>query len=190
MVTYDDVLFQGIEIGALAVGSIVMVFLVQFLIKHHRKGRVWLDLQLPHLRKQILARTDKNLVITKKYGVYQMPDLPPTTWKAKMDDPRPFYRAILGYPFCIGYQVDRIPVDLVKDVKTLVDGKETVEKKHVTEYQDIVKVLPAAPSSYRISAYLRDNTHAQVYGRATTMELLLMVVAVLVVIGILISVVK
>lgn len=162
MATYDDILLYGIELGALAVVPVILGFFVWVFWRHHWRRGVFADIQLrsgPDFRKQYLPR--KGMIVTKKYGAYVAAQEGQSgTFKGK-----PLYRYLESYPYPMVYTHDTIIVN--------VDGKD--------QRQDIVKTIPLAPSSYRLSAYEKDRTHAQVYGGAARLELMLLVIAALVV---------
>lgn len=164
MVTYDEVLFLGIEYGLLAIVPIVLAVLGWLFWRHHWRRGVFADVQLnsgPDFRKQYLPK--KGMIVTKKFGAYVATrEGQSGTFKGK-----PMYRYAEGYPYPIIYKHDRIPIEISKDGKT------------VTEYQEIVKPLPLAPSAYRLSAYEKDRTHAQVYGGGGRLEIMLLIIAAL-----------
>lgn len=175
MATYDEVLLLGIEYGALALTPMVLILLAFFVERQRKRRWVFLDIQTiagPSFRKQYPPK--KGVVITKKSGTFAVPSEGQSgTFKGK-----PLFRVKEGYPYPIVYTHDRIPVVLEKD------GKE------VTVYQEIVKPMPIAPSSFRLSAYERDRTHSQVYSGNPRAEMLLIAIAVLVVIVLIATVAK
>ncbi len=177
MPTYEDVLFLGIEYGVLALTPIVLILLVFFAERYHRRRWVFLDVQTiagPSFRKQFPPK--KGVVMTKKSGTFAVPSEGQSgTFKGK-----PLFRVKEGYPYPIVYTHDRIPVELTKDGKTSTQ----------TVYQEIVKPMPIAPSSFRLSAYERDRTHSQVYSGNPRAEMLLIAIAVLVVIVLIATVAK
>lgn len=177
MVSYDEVLTLGIYYGLVPFFATLALVLFYAFNRHRKRRWVWADIQLrsgPSFRKQY--HPQKGMLLTKKYGGYVAAQQGQAgTFKGK-----PLFRYLEGNPYPILYTVDRIPVEIT--------DKATNVKK--TIYQEIVKSETLAPSSYRISAYERDRTHAQVYGGAARLEIMLLLIAVLVIVAIIATVAK
>lgn len=185
MPTYDEVLFLGIEYGALALTPMLLILLTFFIERWRKRRWVFLDVQTiagPSFRKQYPPK--KGVVMTKKSGTFAVPSEGQSgTFKGK-----PLFRVKEGYPYPIVYTHDRVPIWETKKIKK-PDGTEAMENV-VSGYQEIVKPMPIAPSSFRISAYERDRTHSQVYSGNPRAEMLLIAIAVLVVIVLIATVAK
>lgn len=176
MPTYDEVLFLGVEIGILALLPIIAGFLAWLGFRRHRKDWVYADIQLRSgPAKRPCCKPQNGWIRTKKWGSYPVPpDGMSGIWKGK-----PLFRFAEGVPRPIRY--DR---DILRATITGPDGKP----KEV--FQEIVRADSIAPSSYRISNYIRDHTHAQVYGAGGKLELIAMITLILLVIVLLAVVVK
>lgn len=185
MPTYDEVLFLGIEYGLIAVLPIVLIVIVILLNRHHERFHVWADITLKsgHIRRK-KYRPQQGMIITKKWGSYKVS----SESIAGMFKGRPLFRFFEDYPYGIVYTHDKIPIMGVKTIK----GEDGKEKKieGVVDYQTVVKPMPVAPSSSLISAMLKDRSIEQAYGRNTTIEFLLIAIAVLVVIGLIATIAK
>ena len=183
-VSFEDV-YLGMELALLAFMPVAMTIMVYFLNKHAKRNHVWLFLHRKNSTKLLKKFKPQKGMLVTRWGAYQInPDA------AGIYKGRPFYEFFENYPYPFMITRDRIPVDIETEVEVEKDGKKVKQKKTHMEYQEIVRQLPIAPSSDRISSYIKDRTHAQVYGGAASLQILLIIVAVLVVIGIVISVAK
>lgn len=185
MPTYDEVLTLGIEYGLIPFIGLLSLFVYTVISRHRKRQWVYADIQLrsgPSFRKQYPPK--KGMILTKKYGGYVAAQQGQGgTFRGK-----PLFRYLEGNPYPIVYTMDRIPAE----IETVTEDPKTHEKKKEkkTVYQEIVKSENLSPSAYRISAYERDRTHAQVYGGAARLEILLIVLVAIGVITLLAVVVK
>ncbi len=183
MPSYDEVFLTGVEWTLIALVPIVLIVLAWLGMRHHRRNWVWVDLELRGGRvvRKLVKPPKDGFLTTKKWGTFTVEDGAMRIYKG-----RPLYRYAEDCLFPIAY--DRSMQVAKVEKEEMVDGKMVKNMKDVV--QVIYNPLPVTPSSPRISAYLRDQTHAQVYGKSGTMELLLIVIAVLVVIVLIVTAAK
>lgn len=183
MPTYDEVLLLGAEYALLAVLPIALILLARFAVRRHRRNYVWLDIEFKGGRviRPLVKPPKEGVVTTKKWGSFFIDERAVRFYKN-----RPMYRVVENVLFPIAYDRSTVSVPASEDM--IIDGKPV--KKGETVVQEIANPILVTPSSARVAAYLRDKTHAQVYGGSDKFELLLIVIAVLVVIAILVGVAK
>lgn len=179
MATYEDVFFTGVLWTLVALVPIVFIILGWLVMRHHRRNWVWVDLELKGGRvvRKLVKPPKDGFLTTKKWGTFTVEDRAMRIYKG-----RPLYRYAEDVLFPIAYDRSRQVMTFQEDTKDHKKGDQIIA--------EIANPIAVTPSSPRISAYLRDQTHAQVYGKNATMELLLIVIAVLVVIAILVSAAK
>ncbi len=175
MPTYDEVLFLGIEYGALALTPLVITLLMTLLFGRLRRNWVLLDLQFKSRRDiRKLVKPPIGGMLNTKYGLWKIvtePVMGSYRFRTHM-----MYRCVEGFPYTLDYERVILPV-----------GKNADGTQKVQEW---VRPLPGAPSNRRLKNYLDDVAHGQVFGKNSTIQMLLIVLVVLAVIGLLINVAK
>ncbi len=183
MPTYEDVFFAGVEWTLLLLLPIALTVLGWLAVRRHRRNWVWVDIEMKSGRvvRKLVKPPEEGFLQTKKWGTYIAEGDAMRIYKG-----RPLFRYAEDVLFPIAYQRSTQVMTLEQDMKV-------GDKEHKKGDQIIAKIanpLMVTPSSPRISAHLRDQTFFQVYGKSGTMELLLILIAVLVVVGIVVSMMK
>ncbi len=170
MVTYDDVLFQGIEIGILAFAPIVAIVLTLLFMRHHRRFFVWRFVRTKGgILRLRLKRPDQGWLIDKGQEAFQV--LPDHMFGMYKGHPLYLYRG--GDPRPYSFDIKR---------REKVDDKGNPTGTIL----EVANIAPAYFPSELAEASLRTPIVGRVY-RPTAKEiitiLLLLVVIVLVVMG-------